>query len=142
VAGTILLVGTGDPADVDPAGVLLAVGAGASYAVYVLATKLLLDAGHASNAVIAVTFVLAGGLLVPVGLLAGLGPLVSADGVVMVAHLGVLTVAVAYLLFGRGLTGVGVGTAGTLTLAEPATAATLGLLVLGERPGPAAPWDC
>ena len=33
--------------------------------------------------------------------------------------------------------GVGVGTAGTLSLAEPATAATLGVVVLGERPGPA-----
>jgi DME family drug/metabolite transporter len=49
----------------------------------------------------------------------------------------VITVALAYLLFGRGLTGVGVGAAGTLTLAEPATAATLGVAVLGERPGAA-----
>ena len=53
----------------------------------------------------------------------------------MVAHLGVITVAVAYVIFGRGLHGVGVGAAGTLTLAEPATAATLGVVVLGERFG-------
>ena len=53
----------------------------------------------------------------------------------MVAHLGVVTVAVAYVLFGRGLAGVGVGAAGTLTLAEPATAALLGVLVVGERLG-------
>jgi DME family drug/metabolite transporter len=138
VIGTVLLVGTGDRADVDPVGVLLAIGAGASYAVYVLATKLLLDAGHPSNAVVAATFVLAAVLLVPVAVIAGLGPLASPDGVLMVAHLGILTVAVAYLLFGRGLAGVGVGVAGTLTLAEPATAATLGLLVLDERPGASA----
>ncbi|MGH9117290.1 MAG: DMT family transporter [Acidimicrobiales bacterium] len=137
VAGTVLLVGTGDRTDVEPLGVALALGAGASYAVYVLATKLLLDAGHPSSPVVAVTFILAGGLLVPVAAMAGVGPLASVDGIAMVAHLGVLTVAVAYLLFGRGLTAVGVGTAGTLTLAEPATAATLGILVLGERPGPA-----
>jgi DME family drug/metabolite transporter len=136
LAGTVLLVGTADSADVDPLGVALALGAGASYAVFVLATKLLLDAGHTSDAVIALTFALAGLALVPVAVVAGVGPLVSVGGVAMVAHLGVLTVAVAYLLFGRGLTGVEVGTAGTLTLAEPATAATLGLLVLGERPGP------
>jgi DME family drug/metabolite transporter len=135
VAGTVLLVGIGDRAEVDPIGVLLAVGAGASYAVFVLGTKLLLDAGHPSNAVVAVTFVLAAVLLLPVAVTADTGGLVSAGGVAMVAHLGVLTVAVAYLLFGRGLTGVGAGTAGTLTLAETATAATLGLLVLGERPG-------
>jgi drug/metabolite transporter, DME family len=135
VTGTVLLVGIGDRAEIDPIGVLLAVGAGASYAVYVLGTKLLLDAGHPSNAVVAVTFVLAAVLLLPVAATAGLGELGSGGGVAMAAHLGVLTVAVAYLLFGRGLAGVGVGTAGTLTLAEPATAATLGLLVLGERPG-------
>ncbi len=44
-----------------------------------------------------------------------------------------MTVAVAYLLFGRGLAGVDVATAGTLTLAEPATAALLGIVVLDER---------
>jgi DME family drug/metabolite transporter len=135
LAGTVLLVGAGDRSDVDPLGVLLALGAGASYAVYVLGTKLLLDGGHRSNAVVAVVFVIAAVLLVPVAVVAGVGPLASPGGVAMVAHLGVLTVALAYLLFARGLAGVGVGTAGTLTLAEPATAATLGLLVLGERPG-------
>jgi DME family drug/metabolite transporter len=103
--------------------------------VFVLGSKLLLDAGHDSNAVIAVTFMVAAVVLLPVALTTDLAPLGSVGGVIMVAHLGVLTVAVGYLLFGRGLSGVGVGTAGTLTLAEPATAATLGLLVLGERPG-------
>jgi DME family drug/metabolite transporter len=135
VAGTVLLVGAGNRSEVDPLGVLLAVGAGAGYAVFVLGSKLLLDAGHDSNAVIAVTFMVAAVVLLPVALTTDLAPLGSVPGVVMVAHLGVLTVAVGYLLFGRGLSGVGVGTAGTLTLAEPATAATLGLLVLGERPG-------
>lgn len=42
--GTVLLVGAGDRSDVDPIGIALAVGAGASYAVYLLVTKLLLDA--------------------------------------------------------------------------------------------------
>jgi DME family drug/metabolite transporter len=135
LVGTALLVSTGDPADVDSLGVALAVGAGASYAVYILATKLLLDAGLPSDLVVAVTFAAAGLLLVPVAIVTGLGPLVSLGGLATVAHLGVLTVAVGYLLFGRGLRGVGVGTAGTLTLAEPATAATLAIVVLGERPG-------
>jgi drug/metabolite transporter, DME family len=138
VAGTVLLVGVGDPSDVDPAGIALAVGAGASYALYILATKFLLDAGLSSNAVVVVTFSLAGVMLVPVAVLAGVGPLASPGGVLVIAHLGLLTVALAYLLFARGLAGVGVGTAGTLSLAEPATAATLGVIVLGERPGPAA----
>jgi DME family drug/metabolite transporter len=140
LAGTALLVGTsggGGGDDVDPAGIGLALGAGLAYAVYVLASKLALDRGWAPDAATLVVFSTAGVLLVPVALAAGVAPLLAPGGLLMVAHLGVITVAVAYLLFGRGLTGVGVGAAGALTLAEPATAATLGVVVLGERPGAA-----
>lgn len=52
----------------------------------------------------------------------------------MVAWLGLVTTTVAYLLFARGLRHLPAGTVGTLSLAEPLTAAALGLLVLGERP--------
>jgi DME family drug/metabolite transporter len=43
-----------------------------------------------------------------------------------------VTVEVTYLLLGQGLRGLRAATATTLTLAEPATAATLGVLLLGE----------
>jgi DME family drug/metabolite transporter len=135
LAGTALLVGAGDRDDVDVTGIALALGAGLAYAGYVLTTKLLLDRGWAPDAVTARVFGLAGLALVPVALVAGIGPLASPGGLVMVAHLGLATVALAYVLFGRGLAGVGVAAAGTLTLAEPATAAVLGILVVGERFG-------
>jgi DME family drug/metabolite transporter len=135
LAGTGLLVGTGGGDDVDPTGIALALGAGLAYAVYVLASKLLLDRGWPPDAVTVRVFGWAGALLVPVAVIAGVGPLLTPGGLVMVAHLGVVTVAVAYALFGRGLDGVGVGAAGTLTLAEPATAAVLGVAVVGERFG-------
>jgi DME family drug/metabolite transporter len=85
-----------------------------------------------------VVFAAAGLVLLPVALVAGVGPLLSPGGLLMVAHLGIVTVAVAYVLFTRGLAGVGVAAAGTLTLAEPATATVCGVVVLGERPGGAA----
>jgi DME family drug/metabolite transporter len=135
LAGTGLLVGTGSSDDVDPAGIALALGAGLAYAVYVLASKLVLDAGWPPDALTVRVFGWAGLALVPVALVAGIGPLLSPGGLLMVAHLGIVTVAVAYVLFGRGLRGVGVGSAGTLTLAEPATAALLGIVVVGERFG-------
>jgi DME family drug/metabolite transporter len=135
LAGTALLVGAGDRDDVDVTGIGLALGAGLAYAGYVLATKLVLDRGWAPDAVTARVFGLAGLALVPVALVAGVGPLASPGGLVMVAHLGLATVALAYVLFGRGLAGVGVAAAGTLTLAEPATAAVLGIVVVGERFG-------
>ena len=132
VAGTALLVGTGG-GEVDPVGIALALGAGLTYAVYALGTKLVLDHGWPADAVTVRAIGLSGLVLVPVALVAGVGPLLTPGGLLMVAHLGVITVVVAYVLFGRGLHGVGVGAAGTLTLAEPATAATLGVVVLGER---------
>jgi drug/metabolite transporter, DME family len=138
VAGTLLLVGAGDRDDVDPTGLALALGAGLAYAIYVLATKLLLDGGSPPDALTARVFGCAGLVLLPVALAAGIGPLLTPAGLLMVAHLGVLTVAVAYVLFTRGLTGVGVAAAGTLTLAEPATATLCGIAILGERPGGAA----
>jgi DME family drug/metabolite transporter len=138
VAGTLLLVGAGDRDDVDPTGLALALGAGLAYAIYVLATKLLLDGGSAPDALTARIFGSAGLVLLPVALASGIGPLLSPGGLLMVAHLGILTVAVAYVLFTRGLTGVGVAAAGTLTLAEPATATLCGIAILGERPGGAA----
>jgi DME family drug/metabolite transporter len=138
VAGTLLLAGAGDRDDVDPTGLALALGAGFAYAIYVLATKLLLDGGAAPEALTARVFGCAGLVLLPVALAAGIGPLLSPGGLLMVAHLGIVTVAVGYVLFTRGLTGVGVAAAGTLTLAEPATATLCGIVILGERPGGAA----
>jgi DME family drug/metabolite transporter len=135
LAGTLLLVGAGDSDDVDVLGLVMALGAGASYAVYVAASKDLLDRGRRPEAVVSQALGLAAVLMVPVAVTAGIGPLVSAGGVAMVLHLGLVTMVVGYLLFGRGLAGVGVAVAGTLTLAEPATATTLGIVVLGERPG-------
>lgn len=50
----------------------------------------------------------------------------------MVAWLGVVSLAAAYLLFGRGVAGVSVAAATTLALAEPLTATVLGTTVLDE----------
>jgi DME family drug/metabolite transporter len=138
VAGTLVLAGAGDREDVDLAGLALALGAGFAYAIYVLATKLLLDGGAAPEGLTARVFGCAGLALLPVALATGIGPLLSPGGLLMVAHLGIVTLGVGYVLFTRGLTGLGVAAAGTLTLAEPATATVCGIAILGERPGGAA----
>jgi hypothetical protein len=53
----------------------------------------------------------------------------------MLAWLGLVTTAGAYLLFTGGLARLPGVTVSTLNLAEPLNSATLGLLVLGERLG-------
>jgi DME family drug/metabolite transporter len=51
----------------------------------------------------------------------------------MLLHLGVLTVGLAYYLYGAGLRWLPTSTAVTLTLAEPLTAALVAVVVLDER---------
>jgi len=131
-------VAAGAAATVRPGGIALALGAGLSYAAYTVAAKGLLTAGHAPEAVMARLFGLGGLVLLPVLVLAHPGDLGSLGGISMVVYLGAVPTALAYVLFARGLRHLPAGEVATLTLAEPLTAAALGALVLGERPGAAA----
>lgn len=115
------------------AGVALAVLAGACYLLYTAAAKALLDRGVAGRASDGGHARARRRLLAPV-LLARGAELATPRSLVMVAWLGLVTTTAAYLLFARGLRHLPAGTVGTLSLAEPLTAAALGLLVLGERP--------
>jgi DME family drug/metabolite transporter len=132
IAGAVLLGSSGDRGDDVVFGLVLAVGAGVAYAVYVAASARLLDE-HPSDQVAAVALGGAGVVLLPVALSSDLEWLASADGLAMAAWLGLVTVAVAYPLLARGLEHVGVAATATLTLAEPATAAVLGLVILDEQ---------
>jgi DME family drug/metabolite transporter len=134
-AGVLLLVLSGADAQVSVPGVLLALVAGASYAVYTVASKRLLGAGHAPEAVMARGFGLAAIALLPVLLLADADGLWTGGGVAMVVYLGAIPTALAYVLFARGLRHLTPGETATLTLAEPLTATALGTVVLAERPG-------
>jgi DME family drug/metabolite transporter len=140
VATALALVGaavlatssSGDGERVDATGVALALGAGLAYAAFTLWSKALTDS-HDPDLAMTWVFALSAVVLLPIGLVAGVGSLVSADGAGMVLWLGIVSLAAAYLLFGRGIAGVAVATATTLTLAEPLTAATLGFTVLDEE---------
>ncbi len=132
ILGSTLLIAGGSYISVDPVGVLLAMGAGLSYAVYTLASKQLLS-GRSPDMVMAVVFALGAVVLLPVFFGSDLSWLAEPGGLAIALHLGIVTVGLAYALFARGLMGVTASTAVTLTLAEPLTAATLGVAVLGER---------
>lgn len=137
VAGCGLLVAAGGGLSVAPVGVLLALGAAVAYAVYATEGKRLLTS-FPPDAVMAMTFGLGAALLLPLLLIMDLQWLREPRGVVVALHLGLVATALAYALFARGLQEVPTATAVTLTLAEPLTAATLGLIVLGERLSPPA----
>jgi DME family drug/metabolite transporter len=133
--GVALLALAGGGSEVSPPGVLLALGAGASYAAFTLASKRLLDAGHGVEPVMARMFGLGAVLLLPVLVLGDLAWVGTAGGAAMALWLGAVPTAIAYLLFARGLRRLPANEVATLTLGEPVTAALLGALVLAERPG-------
>ncbi|HEX2316810.1 MAG TPA: EamA family transporter [Thermomonospora sp.] len=135
VAGCAALVGGGRSAGVEPVGVGLALLSGLAYAVYATIASRFITRGEDHRAVAAVLFGLAAALLLPVLAAGAPGWLLTWSGALVTGYLGVITTAGAYLLYARGLRGTPVTTATTLTLAEPAVAAVLGLAVLGERLG-------
>jgi DME family drug/metabolite transporter len=136
VGGCVLLVvAPGKPQSdlhVDAIGVLLALGAGAAYALYTIASRELLRT-QPPDAVTAVAFFGGALLLGPLLFFVDLAWLFDARGLLVALHLGIVTTALAYMLYIRALLTVPTATAVTLALMEPLTAATLGVLLLGER---------
>lgn len=135
VAGVGLLGLTGRTVDADATGVVLAIAAGAGWAVFSAADKALIDRGLHSTSVMAATF-LGGGLALSPALLAHSPSWTASTGGAAVAlYLGVATVGVAYHLYGWALRHLAAPVVITLTLLEPITAATLGAVVVHEPVG-------
>jgi DME family drug/metabolite transporter len=132
VAGGGLLAVAGQPVRFSPAGVALALAAGGAYAVVAVAAKDLL-ARHGRVEVMATLFGGGALLLVPVLVLRPLGWLATPRGALVALQLGLVATAAAYVLFAAGLRRVTVAAAATMSLAEPLTAAALGVVLLGER---------
>ncbi|WP_336209683.1 EamA family transporter [Nonomuraea sp. LPB2021202275-12-8] len=117
-------------------GVLFALLGGLLYAFYAVSAARAIGRGAPSGAVMGVLFGGAAVIMLPVLLWQGLGWLAEPRGLLAVLYLGLGTTALSYFLYGRGLRTTPVATAATLALAEPAVAALLGLVVLGERLAP------
>jgi drug/metabolite transporter, DME family len=138
-AGVVLLVlGGGAGGSVSAPGVGLALVSGAGYAGYAVASKRMLDAGGVPEAVMAAVFGAGALLMLPLLAIVPAGGLTTPGGIALGIYLGAVPTALAYVLFARGLERIGASETATLTLAEPLTAAALGVAALGERPGLAA----
>lgn len=132
--GGMALLTMGDGESRDLFGILAAMGAGASYAVYtVLGVRLTRD-GEASSHVLGASFGLAAVFTVPFFVLAGAWWW-SVGGVALLLWLGLATTTFAYLLFGIGLRTLQPGHIATLNLAEPVVATLLGVALLSESLG-------
>ncbi|MFB7715654.1 DMT family transporter [Streptomyces sp. NPDC056105] len=123
------------------AGTLLGIGLGlvaaATYALYSWAAHRLITRQIPSRAAMGVVFGLGGLLLVPVLLATGAPLLASWPNAAVGTYMALVPMLAGYVLFGWGLAHVPASTATTLSLLEPAVAAILAVLVVGELLPPA-----
>ncbi|WP_273127258.1 EamA family transporter [Metabacillus sp. HB246100] len=131
IAGCILLFLNDGSIQVDPLGVLLALGAGLSFASYTFVSAEL-GKKQSSLVVVAVVFSLSAIILSPFLVIYDMSWMIKQDGVLVSLHLGLITTSLAYYLFAKGLLRVPSSTAVTISLAEPLTAAMLGIFLLNE----------
>lgn len=131
--GTMMTLGS-VAIDADLVGVLFALGAGSSFALFATLSKgLLVD--HSGISVMAVTSFIGVVLLSPLLFVYDLNWIAQDIEIVvpLAIYLGLVTSILPLLLFAKGLKLVHVATAATLNLIEPLTATLLGVVVLHER---------
>ena len=118
--------------DIEVVGVLAALIAGLSYALYTECAAVLIEQKFDSTAVMGVLFLGAGVLTSPFLVFRPVAWIATQRGVVMLAYLGIVTLTIAYVAFGKGLKQLVPTTVVMLTLLEPVVATLLAFFVLHE----------
>lgn len=130
--GIIVLSTSKGLSDFNFRGFLLAIGAGASYSIFAVASKRALTHGVSITDAMFRIFALGAILSTPLLFIGNMHWIVTPRGLMMIFWLGLVPTAVAYIAYAYGLAKVRASTASTLILAEPATATLLAAIVLGE----------
>ncbi|NPD04280.1 DMT family transporter [Nocardioides sp. zg-1308] len=141
LAGLLLVSVAGHESATGPApvaGVLLAVASGTTYALTTAAGGSISRTTSPLALTSGMTLVGAAVLLPCLALVDGPRVTTNAAALAWLAYLGVMTMALAYVLLYSGLRVVAPSTAVTASLVEPVTAAVVAAVVLGESLGPAA----
>lgn len=119
--------------DVEVIGVVAALVAGLSYAAYTESAAVLIGRNLNSTAVLGVLFLGAGIVTSPFLIFRPVSWISSQRGLVMIAYLGLVTLTLAYIAFGKGLQKLVPTTVVMLTLLEPVVATFLAFVVLHEN---------
>lgn len=135
VIGVSTIATSGASAHVKPVGVLLALGAGLSYAFFAVSSKEILQAGVTTEKAMARIFAIGAVPLLPILFFGNTHWLFTTKGIALALWLGLVPTALAYLAYGAGLRHVHANEASTLILAEPITATLLGFFVLHQHLG-------
>jgi DME family drug/metabolite transporter len=136
LVGVAMLVLGSSRTDTQPTsvgvGITLALAAGLAYSLQAYSSRKLMARGASPLAALGALFGGASIVLVPVMIAVG-GPLLTSwQGIAVGVYLAALPICLAYVLFFRGLRTISASLATTLTLADPAAAALLSVLVLGQ----------
>jgi len=129
IAGVALLSGGSNEAD--PFGIVLALVAATSFPFFGTACQRLMDDRPFLPAM-ATVFGVASLLLTPIALVTAGDVATDASAMLTVTVLGVVTLTLAYVLWGVGLRSLSLSVVVTTTLLEPAVAAALAVVVLDE----------
>ena len=132
VAGVALLFVKKEDSTMHPTGILLALCAGVMFALYTNFSKRLMESEHALPAV-AMTFTLCAFFLLPFTFKDGFGWLTETTNLMTILIMAFFATSLAYILFLYGLQKIPPSSAVTLSLAEPLTAALLGVFLLKEQ---------
>ncbi|WP_173917714.1 EamA family transporter [Halobacillus sp. Marseille-Q1614] len=132
IVGCFMIFINKESVTVDPYGIAMALVAGLSFASYTLVSGKLAKR-HSSISIVAVVFTLSAIFLSPLLFIYDMSWINEGKGFAISLHLGLIATGFAYFLFAKGLINVPSSTAVTLSLAEPLTAALLGVFLLGEH---------
>jgi DME family drug/metabolite transporter len=130
---TVMILGGYDDVQLSTPGVVVAAIAGVSFAVYTECGSRALIHGASPDATMAALFFGAGLLTAPLLLWRGVDILSSGRGLLVLGHLAVVTLALAYMAFGRALRRLAPTVVTTLTIVEPVVATSLSFVVLNEK---------
>lgn len=131
ITGCVILMFSSNSVSVDPLGVLSGLGAGVSFATFTLTNSRLVRHQDPISCM-GVVFTISALMLTPVLFFKDFSWLTIPEGLGSALFIGFISTALAYYLFAIGLKNVKASTAVTLSLAEPLTAALLGVLLVGE----------
>jgi DME family drug/metabolite transporter len=130
--GIIFLTTSQGVSDFNLRGFFLALGAGASYSLFAVASRRALAGGAGISDAMFKIFSLGALLSFPLLFVGNPDWLLTPKGALMILWLAAVPTALAYVVYAYGLVKVKASTASTLILAEPATATILASVVLSE----------
>lgn len=114
-------------------GIALGLVAGLTYALYSWAARHLMQRGIPSRTAMGATFGLGGVLLMPVLFITGAPLLASMNNAAVGIYMALIPMFIGYVCYGYGLARISASMATTITLLEPAVAAVLAVMIVGER---------